>query len=97
MKKIFLIVAIIATIFLTGCTSLSDKDIRENFIKEVEGLKTYVIEGTLTITNNDDSYDYDVTATYQKDDNYKVSLINKANNYEQIILKNQDGVYVITH
>ena len=96
MKKIFLTVAIIATIFLTGCGSLSDKDIREKFINEVESLKTYVVEGTLTITNNDDSYDYDVTATYQKEDNYKVSLINKANNYEQIILKNQDGVYVIT-
>ena len=96
MKKIFLAVALIATLCLTGCGSLNDKDIRNDFINEVEGLKSYSVEGTLTITNNDDSYEYDVTANYQKDDNYKVSLINKANSYEQIILKNEEGVYVIT-
>ena len=96
MKKIFLIVAVIATLCLTGCGKLNDKDIRENFIKDVESLKAYYMEGTLELTNNDDTYEYDVVANYQKEDNYKVSLVNKANNYEQIILKNDEGVYVIT-
>jgi len=32
----------------------------------------------------------------KKKDMYKVSLTNKANNHEQIILKNNDGVYVLT-
>ena len=34
--------------------------------------------------------------SYKKSDLYKVSLTNTANNYEQIILKNNDGVYVVT-
>lgn len=97
MKKIFLMIAIIATICLTGCTSLNDKDIRKNFIGDVESLKSYHMEGKLKLTNNDDTYEYDVVANYQKDDNYKVTLINKANNYEQIILKTNNEVYVITH
>ncbi len=96
MKRIFLLVAIIATLCLTGCGSLGDKEIKNNFIKEVEGLKAYYMEGTLNLTNNDDNYEYDVEVSYQKDDKYKVSLKNKANDYEQIILKNADGVYVIT-
>ena len=97
MKKIYLAVALIATIFLTGCFgSLDDKDIREKFIKEVESLKTYYMEGTLKLTNNDDTYEYDIVANYEKDNKYKVSLVNKANNYEQIILKNGSDVYVIT-
>jgi len=97
MKKIYLAVALLATIFLTGCFgSLDDKDIKENFIKETQGLKAYHMEGTLKLTNNDDTYEYDVVANYEKDDKYKVSLTNKANNYEQIILKNDEGVYVIT-
>lgn len=96
MKKIFLLVAVIATLCLTGCGTLSDKEIKENFIKETEGLKSYYMEGTLKLTNNDDTYEYDVEVSYQKEDNYKVSLINKANDYEQIILKNSEGVYVIT-
>lgn len=96
MKKLFLIVAVIATICLTGCGKVGDKEIRDNFIKEIEGLKAYYMEGTLKLTNNDDNYEYDVEVSYQKDDNYKVSLVNKANDYEQIILKNKEGVYVIT-
>lgn len=39
MKKIFLLVAIVATLCLTGCGSLGDKEIRENFIKDIEGFK----------------------------------------------------------
>ncbi|MGN0993071.1 MAG: hypothetical protein ACI4PE_04045 [Bacilli bacterium] len=96
MKKLFLLVAVIATICLTGCGKVGDKEIRNNFIKEIEGLKSYYMEGTLKLTNNDDNYEYDIEVSYQKDDNYKVSLINKGNDYEQIILKNKEGVYVIT-
>ena len=96
MKKLFLLVAVIATIWLTVCGKVGDKEIRNNIIKEIEGLKAYYMEGTLKLTNNDDNYEYDVEASYQKDDNYKVSLINKGNDYEQIILKNKEGVYVIT-
>lgn len=96
MKKLFLTVALIATLCLTGCGSLKDKEIKDNFIKDVEGLKAYYMEGTLKLTNNDDTYEYDVEVSFKKDDKYKVSLKNKANNYEQIILKNDEGVYVIT-
>lgn len=96
MKKIILTIAIIATLCLTGCSSLKDKDIKDSFLKDVEGLKSYYMEGTLKLTNNDDTYEYDVKVSFKKDNNYKVSLTNKANKYEQIILKNNDGVYVIT-
>ena len=96
MKKIFLLVAIVATLCLTGCGSLKDKDIKNDFIKDIEGLKSYYMEGTLKLTNNDDTYEYNVEVNYKKEDKYKVSLKNKANDYEQIILKNDDGVYVIT-
>lgn len=96
MKKIFLCTILVLIVCLTGCGSIKDKDIRESFIKNTTNLKSYYMEGTLKITNNDDSYEYDVKTSYKKDDNYKVSLVNKANKYEQIILKNEDGVYVIT-
>ena len=96
MKKLFLAVALITALCLTGCGSLKDKEIKDNFIKDVEGLKAYYMEGTLRLTNNDDTYEYDVEVSFKKDDKYKVSLKNKSNDYEQIILKNDEGVYVIT-
>ena len=41
-------------------------------------------------------YTYDVEVSYKKDNNYKVSLTNQANSHTQVILKNSDGVYVLT-
>lgn len=95
MKKIFLIILIIISIFLTGCGNNNGEDLKKKFFEEVENLKGYHLEGTLSITNNDDNYNYDVSVSYEKEDLYKVTLINQSNNYEQTILKNESGVYVV--
>ena len=96
MKKKFLSIALIMTLLLTGCGTLNEDKIKENFIKDSDNLKSYYIEGEMSLTNNDDTYKYDVEVSYKKDENYKVVLTNKANDYKQIILKNSDGVYVIS-
>ena len=44
----------------------------------------------------ENSYNYDVLVSYKKKDYFRVSLKNKTNNHEQIILKNDNGVYVLT-
>lgn len=97
MKKIFLTVMLITMLFITtGCGKHSEEEIKTNFTKEVEKLKSYYLEGTMSLMNNDDVYNYDVKVSHTKENNYKVSLTNKNNNYEQIILRNDEGVYVIT-
>ena len=48
------------------------------------------------IINNEDTYDYNVKVSYKKDDYYKIELVNTLNNHEQVILRNDDGVYVDT-
>lgn len=58
-------------------------------------MKSYYIEGNLEIKSNEDIYKYKVTSSY-KNGSYKVSLKNKTNNHEQIILKNNEGVFVLT-
>lgn len=95
MKKLYLLILIGFIFCLTGCGSLNDKEIKDSFLRDIKGLKSYYMEGTLKISNNDDTYEYSVEVCYKKDDKYKVLLKNKANDYEQIILKNKDGVYVI--
>ena len=59
-------------------------------------MKAYYIEGKLELVNNDDVYHYDVEVSYQSDDFYRVELSNISNNHTQVILKNEDGVYVVT-
>lgn len=95
MKKNIFLTAIITLLFITGCNSISDKNIRNSFISDTTNIKAYRMEGILKLTNNDDEYEYKVKVNHEKKDKYKVTLINKSNNYEQIILKNKD-IYVIT-
>ena len=57
-------------------------------------MKSYYIEGKMEIINNEDIYKYDVKVSFKEKDYYKVSLKNESNSHEQIILKNDDGVYV---
>lgn len=95
-KKILLLAICFITIFFTsGCGKNNNvfKKIKDKY----DNLKSYTLTGNLEIINNDDTYKYDVKVSYQKKDKYYVSLKNRDNNHEQIILKNEDGVYVQTH
>ncbi len=95
MKK-YLIFLTIISLCLVGCGSYGEKDIVKDFSKKINDTNGYYINGELEIVNNEDSYLYDVEVAYQKENNFKVNLKNKTNNHEQVILKNSDGVYVLT-
>lgn len=96
MKKIFLFTLTLLILLSTGCGKYTEDDIIKDLEKKVNKLSGYRLEGSLEILNNEEVYNYDVDVSYKKDDLYKVSLTNTSNNYEQIILKNNDGVYVLT-
>ena len=96
MKKKIVFLLIISLFVLAGCGKVGEKDIIKEFSKKIEKSDSYYLEGTLDIVNNEDVYTYDVKVSYAKKDNYKVELINTVNNHEQIILRNNDGVYVVT-
>ena len=96
MKKKILILLTGICFFLTGCFGNSEKNVLKDFQKKYGDLKSYQLEGNLEILNNEDVYQYEVNVSYQKKDKFNVSLMNKANNHEQIILKNENEVYVLT-
>ena len=92
MKKILFI---LFSILIVGCKN-KDKDILKNIEKKFSDIENYNLQGELNMYNNEDKYTYSVDVTYKKEESYKVKLINKVNNHEQIILKNNEGVYVLT-
>ena len=97
MKKYLLYALILfGCIVLVGCGKYVEKDIIKDLNNRIEKSNGYYVNGELQIINNEDSYLYDVEVAYEKDDNFRVSLKNKTNNHEQVILKNNDGVYVLT-
>ena len=90
MKKYFLVLLMVCCCFITGCFGNNKDDTLKEIKKKYDNLKAYQLTGNLEIVNNDDTYNYDVKVVYQKKDKYYVSLKNRSNNHEQIILKNED-------
>lgn len=95
MKKRFLFVFFITLLFI-GCSKSNKDNIVDKLNNKIDDLSKYEINGVLSISNNEDTYNYDVKVTYKEKDNYRVSIVNKSNGHEQIILKSDDEVYVIT-
>jgi len=96
MKKYLFLFLLVLCIFMVGCGKNSNKSIKDDLIKKINDLKGYQLSGKLEVVNNDDVFNYDVMVSYKDKDYYRVSLKNIANNHEQIILRNDDGVYVVT-
>ena len=93
MKKILILCF---CLLIVGCGKYTVKDAEKDLEKKINKLDGYNLTGEMEIINNDDIYKYDVDVSYSKTDKFRVSLKNKTNNHEQIILKNSDGVYVLT-
>lgn len=96
MKKKIVWALVLCCFLATGCFGKGKQDIVDTFTKKVDKTKSYHVTGELEIINNEDQYLYDVEVSYKKEDFFRVSLKNKTNNHEQIILKNKDAVYVLT-
>jgi len=94
MKKLFIFLGVL--LLITGCGKYNDKDLIKELSKKVESSNSYHLSGTLEIYRNEEKYTYTVDSSYQKGDLFKVNLTNQNNNHEQVILKNKEGVYVIT-
>lgn len=94
MKKYLWLLLIM--ILLTGCGKVREKDVLRNFQNPLKKSSGYQLKGKLEITNNDEVYSYDVVVDHKKEDFYKVSFVNQANQFQQIILKNHDGVFLLT-
>ena len=95
MKKIIILFITICVLSL-GCQNSSKNSIISDLEDKLSNLGNYELKGVLSISSNEDTYNYDVCVSFKEKDNYRVSIINKSNDHEQIILKSNDEVYVVT-
>ena len=94
MKKLLFI--LLCSLLIVGCGKVDSEKALKEFETKVTGSDNYTLNGTMEIINNEDVYNYEVSVSYLKGDYYKVNLVNTNNDHEQVILKNDEGVYVIT-
>ena len=50
----------------------------------------------MELVNNEDVFNYNISVSYKKEDYYKIELVNAINDHKQIILRNDEGVYIVT-
>ncbi len=96
MKKIFLSLSFICLILLTGCGKQNEKEVLKEFQNKVTDADSYYLTGKMELVNNEDVFNYNISVSYKKDDYYKIELVNAVNDHKQIILRNDEGVYIVT-
>ncbi len=96
MKKFKFLFAILAVLTICGCGKTKSANIIEKFKDKVNSTKSYQVEGSMEIVSNEETFTYDVKVDYKYDEYYKVTLLNKTNDHEQVILKDGESVYVVT-
>ena len=75
---------------------MDSKSVIKKYKNILEKNSYYTMSGQMDIVSNEEMYNYDINVLYLKPDYYRVSLVNKQSNHEQIILKNKNGTFVVT-
>lgn len=99
MKKKVIAIAGVVILAVALCLALKPKSFEKEFGKVMDDMNTYILKGDMEITKGEDLKTYAVEVAYQKNeenDFFKVSLMDKELNQEQIILRNEEGVFVVT-
>lgn len=99
MKKKIIAISGIVILAVALCFALKPKSFEKQFTKVMENMDSYILKGDMEITKGEDIKTYALEVGYQKNeanDYFKVSLLDKELNQEQIILRNDEGVFVIT-
>jgi outer membrane lipoprotein-sorting protein len=101
MKKKIIAVCLVVVLILVAVFKIlfDNKDPNKTLNEVKDNLTSYYMEGRMTLYNGEDKREFDVKVSYDYKDEvdfFKVSLFDLGINQEQIIIKNLDGVYVIS-
>ncbi|GGE85563.1 LolA family protein [Priestia taiwanensis] len=88
--------SLIVVLSLAACGERGKEDVVSSLQEKVEKMGGYKAEAKLTIKTGTEPQTYDVEIIHKKPMYYKVSLKNAAKGQSQIILRNDEGVFVLT-
>ena len=93
-NKIKLLILVVSFFIVVGCNKANDP--KKQVISMLKGVNSYHLDADMTMYNNEDTYKYTLNVDFKDKDMFRVSMKNKANNHEQVVLRNNDGVFVLT-
>lgn len=95
-KWLYLAAGFLLVILLAGCGQKSQEQVVEELSKKVEQLKGYKMDAKMTLTMGAESQNYDVEVWHNKPNFYRVHMKNAEREQSQMILRNEEGVFVLT-
>ncbi|SDH81187.1 Outer membrane lipoprotein-sorting protein [Alteribacillus persepolensis] len=101
MRKIFLLVfvCVITAVVMTACGEKSQEEVVQDLDKKLQDMDGYKGEATMTLETGEEPRTYDVDIWHmqnEKNKYYKVHLKNDNEEQNQMIIRNDDGVFVLT-
>ncbi len=98
MRRITWVLAIVMCLALivSGCGPKNAKNVVGDLGRKLEKLENYEAHAIMTLQTGQTPLEYDVEVWYQSPDYYRIALTNTKKDIKQIILRNDDGVFVLT-
>ncbi|PAE23114.1 outer membrane lipoprotein carrier protein LolA [Bacillus sp. 7894-2] len=96
-KKWFMLLAgLLVVLALSACGSKTQEDVVKDLDKKLEDVKGYKAEAKMTLQMGTDPQTYEIEVWHKDPDFYRVNLKNAQKDQSQMILRNNDGVFVLT-
>ncbi|XQY92112.1 LolA family protein [Metabacillus sp. HB246100] len=98
MKKslMLLLVGLLTVLSLAGCGEKSQADVVQALEKKMEEMSGYKATGKMTLQTGNDPQEYDIEIWHKGPTYYRVNLKNAQKEQSQMILRNDEGVFVLT-
>lgn len=94
---LWIVLLLVFSVFAGGCFGQkTPEDVVEDLGGTLDKITGYKTNAVLTLKTGSTPQQYDVQVWYAKPTNYRVALTSKQRNITQIILRNDEGVFVLT-
>lgn len=84
------------SMLLAACGTKNSADVIKDLDQVVTKMESYEGTGTMTLHTGDKPQEYRVEVWYQNPSYYRIALTNAQKDVTQIVLRNDQGVYVLT-
>lgn len=95
-SRIFALLLVVVVIALAACGSPSKEDVMKKLSGKWNDSKGYELDATMEIKTGAEPRLYDVEVWHTKPDFYRVHVSQEGKKDSQMIVRNEDGVFVVT-
>ncbi|KGP71887.1 LolA family protein [Pontibacillus yanchengensis] len=96
-RKVWLLIVASLILVLAACGEKSKEDVVKSLDKKLEQMTGYKAQATMSLQTGEEAQKYNIDVWHKKKDYYRVLLNNEKDQQgSQIILRNEEGVFVLT-